>query len=81
MVIEEFAMPRWDEASVDEMVADPIVRALMAADRVNPNQLKRLMRSVQHAIERRVTAASLPHRAMCVAANLFGREPQCTARS
>jgi hypothetical protein len=28
-------MPRWDEASVDEMVADPIVRALMAADRVN----------------------------------------------
>jgi hypothetical protein len=62
-------MPRRDEASVDEMVADPIVRALIAADRVNPDQLKRLMRSVQQAIERRVTTASLPHRAMCVAAN------------
>ena len=47
-------MPRWDEASVDEMVADPIVRALMAADRVDPNQLKRLMRSVQlHAATNR----------------------------
>jgi hypothetical protein len=61
----------------------------MAADRVNPDQLKRLMRSVQQAIERRdethdrlAPAANPPlqHRAMCVAANrlVFGHEPQCT---
>jgi len=26
--MEEFAMPGWDEASVDELLADPIVRDL-----------------------------------------------------
>jgi hypothetical protein len=30
------------EPSVDEMVDDPIVRALMAADGVDPRQLRRL---------------------------------------
>jgi GTP cyclohydrolase III len=37
---------RCSEPSVDEMVDDPIVRALMAADGVDPRQLRRLLRSI-----------------------------------
>ena len=33
-------MPGWDEASVDELLADPIVRDLMAADGVDPSELR-----------------------------------------
>ena len=39
-------MRRWQEPSIDEMLADPIVRDLMAADRVMPDQVKALLRSV-----------------------------------
>src|SRR3977135_3062736 len=42
----ETAMAPCPEPSVDEMVDDPIVRALMAADGVNPRQLRRLLRSI-----------------------------------
>ena len=38
-------MRRWQEPSIDEMLADPIVRDLMAADRVTPDQVKALLRS------------------------------------
>lgn len=33
-------MPGWDETSVDELLADPIVRDLMAADGVDPPELR-----------------------------------------
>ena len=36
-------MRRWQEPSIDEMLADPIVRDLMAADRVTPDQVKALL--------------------------------------
>jgi hypothetical protein len=39
-------MPRCPELSIDEMLADPVVRALMAADRVDPEELRALLRSV-----------------------------------
>ena len=38
-------MRRWQEPSIDEMLADPIVRDLMAADRITPGQVKALLRS------------------------------------
>ena len=44
-------MPGWDEASVDELLADPIVRDLMAADGVDPAQLRTLLYEVQRTIE------------------------------
>jgi len=34
------------EPSIEEMLADPIVRDLMAADGIDPNELKALLRSV-----------------------------------
>jgi hypothetical protein len=45
-------MPGWDEASVDELLADPIVRDLMAADGVEPVALRALLYKVQRTIER-----------------------------
>jgi hypothetical protein len=42
----ETAMTQCPEPSIDEMVDDPIVRALMAADGVIPRQLRRLLRSI-----------------------------------
>ena len=36
-------MPEWDEASVDDLLADPIVRDLMAADGVEPGELRALL--------------------------------------
>jgi hypothetical protein len=51
MRIEEFAMPGWNEASVDELLADPIVRDLMAADGVDPAELRALLHEVQRTID------------------------------
>jgi hypothetical protein len=34
------------EPSIEEMLADPIVRALMTADRVRADELKGLLRSI-----------------------------------
>jgi len=45
-------MPGWDEASVDDLLADPIVRDLMAADGVEPGELRALLYGVQRTIER-----------------------------
>lgn len=42
----ESAMPEWREPSIDEMLAEPIVRALMTADGVRAGKLKTLLRSV-----------------------------------
>jgi hypothetical protein len=44
-------MPGWNEASVDELLADPIVRDLMAADGVEPGALRALLYEVQRTIE------------------------------
>lgn len=44
-------MPGWDEASVDGLLADPIVRDLMAADGVDPAELRALLYEVQRTIE------------------------------
>jgi hypothetical protein len=44
-------MPGWDEASVDELLADPIVRDLMAADGVDPPELRATLYGVQRTIE------------------------------
>jgi hypothetical protein len=49
---KETAMPGWDEASVDDLLADPIVRDLMAADGVDPLELRVLLYSVQRTLER-----------------------------
>ena len=45
-------MPGWDEASVDELLADPMVRVLMAADAVDAGELRALLYDVQRTIER-----------------------------
>jgi hypothetical protein len=44
-------MPGWNEASVDELLADPIVRDLMAADGVDPGELRALLYRMQRTIE------------------------------
>jgi hypothetical protein len=44
-------MPGWDEASVDELLADPIVRDVMAADGVDPGELRALLYAVQRTID------------------------------
>ncbi len=44
-------MPGWDETSVDELLSDPIVRDLMAADGVDPPELRAMLYGVQRTIE------------------------------
>jgi hypothetical protein len=53
-------MPGWDEASVDELMADPIVRDLMAADGVDPAELRALLYGVQRTIERYAISSGGP---------------------
>jgi hypothetical protein len=53
-------MPGWDEASLDELMADPIVRDLMAADGVDPGELRALLYGVQRTIERYATSSGGP---------------------
>jgi hypothetical protein len=50
-------MPECRELSLEEMLIDPIVRAVMAADRVDPDEVRALARVVA---ERRQTAAPAP---------------------
>jgi hypothetical protein len=44
-------MPGWDEAAVDELLADPIIRDVMAADSVDPGELRALLYAVQRTID------------------------------
>jgi hypothetical protein len=53
-------MPGWNEASVDELLADPITRALKAADGVEPAQLRALLYRVQQTIERYAAQRGAP---------------------
>ncbi|MFY9772921.1 MAG: hypothetical protein WBG18_06800 [Xanthobacteraceae bacterium] len=57
--------------SIDEMLADPIVGALMAADGVVPDQLRALLRSVAEAIGQH-NPAGAPGKALACLASLFG---------
>ena len=45
-------MRRWKEPSIDEMLADPMIEDLMAADRVVPDQLKALLRSLRRPADK-----------------------------
>jgi hypothetical protein len=49
----EFEMTRRDELSLDTMLADPIVRDLMAADGINTGELELQLRMVGDALARR----------------------------
>jgi hypothetical protein len=53
-------MPGWDEASVDELLAEPIVRDLMAADRVDPGELRALLYGIQRTIDCYATTSGEP---------------------
>jgi hypothetical protein len=53
-------MPGWDEASVDELLADPIVGDLMAADGVDARELRALLYGVQRTIERYAARQGAP---------------------
>ncbi|MFZ0238483.1 MAG: hypothetical protein WAL37_14160 [Xanthobacteraceae bacterium] len=57
--------------SINEMLADPIVGALMAADGVVPDQLRALLRSVAEAIGQH-NPAGAPGKALACLASLFG---------
>jgi hypothetical protein len=45
-VATELAMAECVEPTIQEMLADPIVRALMAADGVDPEEFETLLRSM-----------------------------------
>ncbi len=53
-------MPGWDEASVDDLLADPIVRDLMTADGVDAGELRALLYGIQRTIERYATKQGGP---------------------
>ena len=51
--IMETAMARCPELSINEMLSDPIVRAMMASDRVNLGELQHLLRSIAEHLRTR----------------------------
>jgi len=53
-------MPGWEEASVEDLLADPIVRDLMAADGVDPGELRALLYALQRTIDRYATTQGRP---------------------
>jgi hypothetical protein len=44
-------MPEYPEPSIKEMLADPIVRALMSGDGVRADELEALFRSVANRLQ------------------------------
>jgi hypothetical protein len=48
-------MPQCPEMSIDEMLTDSIVCALMAADSVDPEELQALLRSVARYLRSRAS--------------------------
>jgi hypothetical protein len=71
-------MPGWDEASVDELLADPIVRDLMAADGVDQPELRAMLYRVQRAIECYATRQGAPT-SLAGFAKLCGSKPKANA--
>jgi hypothetical protein len=53
-------MPGWNKTSVDELLADPIIRDVMAADGVAPSELRTLLYDVQRVIESYATSQGRP---------------------
>ncbi len=53
----EARMTRCPELSIEEIVTDPIVRALMSADRVDPAEFEALLRSKRNLTPRRPSAS------------------------
>jgi hypothetical protein len=51
-------MSECQELSIEEVLIDPIVRILMAADGVDADELRALLNSVKHALELRVSQIS-----------------------
>ena len=49
----ETAMAKCPELSINEMLSDPIVRAMMASDRVNLGELQHLLRSIAEHLRMR----------------------------
>ncbi len=68
-------MPGWNEASVDKLLADPITRALMAADGVAPEQLRALLYRVQQTIECYATKQGAPS-SLAGFAQLYSARPK-----
>jgi hypothetical protein len=54
----EFEMKRRDELSLETMLAEPIVRDLMAADGIDSGELELQLRMVGDALARRSSAHS-----------------------
>lgn len=50
----------WREPSLAETLADPVVRAVMAADAVDPAALDALLREVAHGMESRLHPSERP---------------------
>lgn len=71
-------MPGWDEASVDELLADPIVRDVMAADGVDPSELRAMLYGVQRAIECYATRQGKPT-SLAGFVKLCGSKPKANA--
>jgi hypothetical protein len=57
-ILPEFEMARCGELSLETMLADPIVRDLMAADGVDSGELGLQLRMVRDALARRGSARS-----------------------
>ncbi len=72
-------MPGWDEASVDDLLADPIVRDLMAADGVDTGELRALLYEVQRTIERFAATSGGPT-SLAGFAELYSATPRSAPR-
>ena len=53
-------MAGWNESAVDELLADPIIRDVMAADGVTASELRALLYGVQRTIESYATSQGRP---------------------
>jgi len=53
-------VPGWDRTTVDELLAEPIVRDVMAADGVEPSELRALLYGVQRTLESYATSQGRP---------------------
>ena len=48
------------EPTLEDMLSDQIVKAMMEADRVDPQELEEILRRVKSSRARRATEAALP---------------------
>jgi hypothetical protein len=50
---QQQTVPEPSEPTIDDLLSDPIVRAVMAADDVDPDKLRDLLRSVAERLQAR----------------------------